>query len=464
MAEAASRMGTVEVALRALREIGEAKCTELCQVAAREMEWLAQVRERSLARICRTQEVKRASSSTGSGFGLACPPTARKRPRTVDDGEHVPHDNGESSDGEEQAPPPKRKSGDEKQGTNSTPKPLPLSTLVQSPESATLKSGSLLNASTNEVGEDSGPNQEPVAPIAMMPNIVTSISDTVAALFPPLRPQASLAHEPLIEALQAKEDALLEECKQRKDKVEAERRAAAIAKQLEAETKRRRAEENRKRKALEEQRRELDRRKKEELREKRRLEHELIRKRQKDLEEKKKEERIRRLEEHRKRVLEEEDKRRKELELRIQGQRQGEGHDHDVRPGHGRPTGPFFMTPPPHPSLAKSAEDISCYEMTCEKILLAEESSDEEIRRRRKKKIPEWATGANLMEALHHQPEDPDVIFEPAKKTSIDLVDVFKEQPVEKRRYRKRTSSANWIRDRVTVAEEIEYRRKMGLL
>ncbi|CAM9935184.1 unnamed protein product [Pylaiella littoralis] len=97
----------------------------------------------------------------------------------------------------------------------------------------------------------------------------------------------------------------------------------------------------------------------------------------------------------------------------------------------------------------------------------SESESDEEDMRERKrraaKKIPSWAKGKALSEALKRQyasgPQvDPDQIF-PAVFT-CDLEAIF---PVNKSRYHRRGSSAHWSPHRVTPQEVLTYKRSVGI-
>lgn len=77
------------------------------------------------------------------------------------------------------------------------------------------------------------------------------------------------------------------------------------------------------------------------------------------------------------------------------------------------------------------------------------------------KKIPAWAFPAALQAALTAQygenAADPDSIF-PSVST-CKLEDIF---PVKKKRFRQRTSSGNWLSDKLTRDEVSRYRRDMG--
>ncbi|KAI2490175.1 inner centromere protein [Fragilaria crotonensis] len=80
-----------------------------------------------------------------------------------------------------------------------------------------------------------------------------------------------------------------------------------------------------------------------------------------------------------------------------------------------------------------------------------------------KKKIPDWAQKENLITALKQQYDengnrlDPDALF-PEVET-CDLEAIFDKK---RNRFKKRTSSGNWTKDRVTAAEKLVYKRTMG--
>ena len=91
------------------------------------------------------------------------------------------------------------------------------------------------------------------------------------------------------------------------------------------------------------------------------------------------------------------------------------------------------------------------------------DSDDEYETQRPKKKIPEWAQRHNLHRALERQfadgPNrlDPDKIF--GEVLTCNLEDIFDKK---KSRYQRRTSSGNWAKDHVTLAEKLTYKRTMG--
>jgi hypothetical protein len=80
-----------------------------------------------------------------------------------------------------------------------------------------------------------------------------------------------------------------------------------------------------------------------------------------------------------------------------------------------------------------------------------------------KKKIPTWAQKENLLTALKNQYDetckrlDPDTLF--PEVDTCDLEAIFEKK---RSRFKKRTSSGNWSKDRVTSAEKKTYKRMMG--
>ena len=79
------------------------------------------------------------------------------------------------------------------------------------------------------------------------------------------------------------------------------------------------------------------------------------------------------------------------------------------------------------------------------------------------RQIPAWAHKTNLFRALEQQfadvPNrlDPDKIF--GEVITCNLEEIFDKK---KSRYQRRTSSGNWSKDHVTLAEKITYKKEMG--
>lgn len=117
-------------------------------------------------------------------------------------------------------------------------------------------------------------------------------------------------------------------------------------------------------------------------------------------------------------------------------------------------------------SKEKSLPPLQTYEMSDrEEESDSESESDEEDyeRQRPKKTIPVWAHKTNLFRALERQfadrPNrvDPDKIF--GEVITCNLEEIFDKK---KSRYQRRTSSGNWTKDHVTLAEKITYKKVMG--
>ena len=76
------------------------------------------------------------------------------------------------------------------------------------------------------------------------------------------------------------------------------------------------------------------------------------------------------------------------------------------------------------------------------------------------KHVPPWARGDALKTALERQCEvmvDPDTIFD--EVSTCDLSSIFDNS---KKVFKKRTSSAHWDVDKVTMVERRNYRKDMG--
>eukprot|EP00934_Nitzschia_sp_Nitz4_P000151 Nitzschia sp. Nitz4//scaffold26_size159584//80933//82702//NITZ4_002495-RA/size159584-snap-gene-0.39-mRNA-1//-1//CDS//3329545094//151//frame0 len=95
------------------------------------------------------------------------------------------------------------------------------------------------------------------------------------------------------------------------------------------------------------------------------------------------------------------------------------------------------------------------------------DDSDDDGNEKKKKRIPSWARKENLLPALEDQylgcvdghRVDPDEIFPEVE--SCDLEAIFAGNK-KNTKYRSRTSSGNWLKDRVTTAEKLVYKRTMG--
>ncbi|GAX28875.1 hypothetical protein FisN_20Lh179 [Fistulifera solaris] len=107
-----------------------------------------------------------------------------------------------------------------------------------------------------------------------------------------------------------------------------------------------------------------------------------------------------------------------------------------------------------------ASPDASCqYEISDKEDTDSESESDDECNKNLKK-IPAWAGSQKLQEKLKKQLQpggiDPDEIF--GEVETCDLVAIF-DNP--RTRFKKRTSSGNWGKDRATMAEKLAYKRRM---
>ncbi len=84
-------------------------------------------------------------------------------------------------------------------------------------------------------------------------------------------------------------------------------------------------------------------------------------------------------------------------------------------------------------------------------------------RRPPRQRPPVWARTPNLLKALQYQlTQDPDIVFGAVKPCSLE--DIFRGLR-DIKKYRQRTSSANWTgTDGLTAEEELRYKRNMGFL
>ena len=98
-------------------------------------------------------------------------------------------------------------------------------------------------------------------------------------------------------------------------------------------------------------------------------------------------------------------------------------------------------------------------------------TDDEDKEDRKKNQIPAWARGTELKEALERQfgfhkhipPVDPDTIFFEVHTCSLEEIFGQKEgRAGDRREYSKRTSSAKWDSDELSLVEKRKYRKEMG--
>ena len=100
-------------------------------------------------------------------------------------------------------------------------------------------------------------------------------------------------------------------------------------------------------------------------------------------------------------------------------------------------------------------------------------TDDEAEEQDKQSKIPEWAKGTNLRDALERQygtkngrpdpsiiPMDPDLIFQEVQSCSLE--EIFGAKEGRSGSYAKRTSSAHWDADKLTIIEKRTYRNHMG--
>ncbi|KAG7347636.1 inner centromere protein containing ARK binding region [Nitzschia inconspicua] len=114
----------------------------------------------------------------------------------------------------------------------------------------------------------------------------------------------------------------------------------------------------------------------------------------------------------------------------------------------------------------KVQSPMDTYEISDREGSDSDDSDSEAENDQQKKRIPTWAIRQNLIQALEEQYHgkvdgkrvDPDDIFPEVQ--SCDLVAIFGNKKADK--YRSRNSSGNWMRDKVTAAEKLVYKRDMG--
>ena len=129
-----------------------------------------------------------------------------------------------------------------------------------------------------------------------------------------------------------------------------------------------------------------------------------------------------------------------------------------------------MVTPPPQslavtPSNTKElSEDTHAVHNKSYEIspYRSDHDSDDDVP---KKPVPDWARGKKLMAQLTAQLYvDPDEIFQQHAKT-CSLDQVFAScRKSSKQDFNRRSSSGNWIEDRVTWKEELGYKKAMGYI
>ena len=95
-------------------------------------------------------------------------------------------------------------------------------------------------------------------------------------------------------------------------------------------------------------------------------------------------------------------------------------------------------------------------------------TDDDDESNKKQNKIPEWARGVQLKEALErqygmygHAPIDPDLIFPTVQTCSLE--EIFGTTEGRAGKYSHRSSSAKWEQDEITLVESRTYRKQMGL-
>jgi len=93
--------------------------------------------------------------------------------------------------------------------------------------------------------------------------------------------------------------------------------------------------------------------------------------------------------------------------------------------------------------------------------------TDDEAEQEKQNRIPEWARGTLLKEALErqygmngHTPVDPDLIFPEVHTCSLE--EIFGTREGKSGHYNKRSSSAKWEADEISLVEKRTYRSQMG--
>ncbi|PXF45091.1 Reticulocyte-binding protein 2-like [Gracilariopsis chorda] len=310
-------------------------------------------------------------------------------------------------------------------------------------------------------------SQDKKAPLG---NLMTSLTSFIpgACSFLGSRPVRDRSEEESEAEATAKRQKL--DMERREAELQARREAQRLLKQKETEEKQRRAERRRMLLARAEKEKEEERRRKEERRLKKKLEEEELRKKRKQEEDRKREERRRQVLEKRAQNQAKQKRTKKGLEAggvrkivkdgsskvastQMGGVEQGHGEEVvDLSVGGEKGTGGPLQTPVR--KKVDSNTGPSTYMMTpAQETVL--EHSDEEEERRKHKQIPRWAQGRKLSTAARAQP-DPDEVF--VNVPTCDLREVFGNA----RRFRARTSSANWTKDRVTSQEMMRFRKEQA--
>lgn len=327
-------------------------------------------------------------------------------------------------------------------------------------------------------------------------NIMTSITSFLPSFRP--RKEETGAKKDEETASSAAENARLD-AERREAELNLRREAMRVAKQREAEEKQKRIEAKRQMIAEAERAKEEERKRKEAERMRKLREAEEARKRQREEEEKKREQKRRRVEEQQRRLAQKEEEKRRMLEEKDRAHRErmqrgkGAGGTNVGNGAVGLST-PVASSSNCHSNIrigvdgllqvqqTKKAAATCKHEAPCESYEMSAgkncgdtdddnddndgdddddndscDSANERRRHNRKRKrIPLWARSANLPQSLVAQTRDPDTIFE--RVHTLNLDEVF-EGHRGKKKFRARTSSGMWVRDRLTAQEELDYKK-----
>lgn len=318
-------------------------------------------------------------------------------------------------------------------------------------------------SSESAVADDPDP---PGPPTSALGNLMTSIT----SFLPSARPRKEADAESKEASEERAAAAAKLDAERREAEVAARREAARLAKQREILAKQRRAEAKRLLIAREDRIREEERRRKEAERARKLREAEDEKQRQREEEDRKRETKRRRVEEHQRRIAEEEAERRRAIERKERAQRERVMRAKGPTPlvatsanSFGPPSYAYSTKSRTKSILKQKAPAPESYEMSAGKNERRDDSSDseEERARRRRKHVPGWARSANLPHALSSETRDPDTIFE--RVHTLNLDEVFEGQTMKKR-FRARTSSGAWVRDRLTAQEEMQYKKAAGFI
>lgn len=328
-------------------------------------------------------------------------------------------------------------------------RPLAGRAQVPAPSNSSLANFQPGSSAAGSAHDSNAPLSDSDQPTSQLGNILTSIS----TFLPSFRARKEPVDEETAEQKAAAAKAIAER-NDRRRAAEILRRKEAVraARQREFQEKKRRAENRRELMAKAELHREEERRRKEADRARKLKEAEETRKKQREEEERQKEHKRRRVAEQQKRLAQQEAERRRALDAKARLQRQRLD-----RAAGNASNGNAIFPKAAAVAAAPAPPPPESYEMSATKHANPEESSDSETdNARRRKRVPAWARSVNLPHSLQGEMRDPDSIF--PKVNTIDLEKVFQGHPT-KRRFRARTSSGLWVRDRLTAKEELDYKK-----